>query len=100
MAELKIRQVVRMPDVTGQPLRKAQLMVENAGLKIDAVLFRESYEEKNTVLEQRPPRGQMVYVGDAVTIYVARRSYAELLPAIYRRSDAIGRNFVRDLCWL
>jgi phage tail-like protein len=35
-----------------------------------------------------------------VTLYVARRSYTELLPAIYRRSDAIGRNFVRDLCWL
>ena len=100
MAELKIRQVVRVPDLTGQPLTKARLMIENAGLRIDAVLFRESYEEKNTVLEQRPPRGQMVYSGDMVTLYVARRSYTELLPAIYRRSDAIGRNFVRDLCWL
>jgi phage tail-like protein len=100
VAELKIRQVVRMPDVTGQPLRKARLMIENAGLALDAVLLRESYEEKNTVLEQRPPRGQMIYAGDAVTIYVARRSYTEMLPAIYRRSDATGRNFVRDLCWL
>jgi phage tail-like protein len=100
MAELKIRQVVRMPDLTGQPLRKARLMIENAGLRIDAVLFRESYEEKDTVLEQKPPRAQMVYAGDAVTLWVARRSYTDLLPAIYRRSDATGRNFVRDLCWL
>jgi len=100
MAELRIRQVVRVPDVTGQPLRKARLMIENAGLSIDAVLFRESYEEKDTVLEQRPARGQMIYAGDAVTLYIARRSYTEMLPAIYRRSDAIGRNFVRELCWL
>jgi phage tail-like protein len=100
MAELKIRQVVRMPDLTGQALTKAKLMVENAGLRVDAVLFRESYEEKDTVLEQRPARGQMVYAGDPVTLYVARRSYTEMLPAIYRRSDATGRNFVRDLCWL
>jgi phage tail-like protein len=100
MAELKIRQVVRMPDLTGQPLKKATLMVENAGLRIDAVLFRESYEDKDTVLEQKPARGQMIYVGDAVTLYVARRSYTEMLPAIYRRSDPVGRNFVRDLCWI
>ena len=100
MAELKIRQVVRMPDLTGQALRKAKLMIENAGLRVDAVLFRESYEERDTVLEQRPARGQMVYAGDPVTLYVARRSYTEMLPAIYRRSDPTGRNFVRDLCWL
>jgi phage tail-like protein len=100
MAELKIRQVVRVPNLTGQPLRKAQLMVENAGLQIDAVLFRESYEERNTVLEQKPARGQMIYAGEPVTLWVARRSYTEYLPAIYRRSDATGRNFVRELCWL
>ena len=100
MAELKIRQIVRMPDLTGHPLAKGRLMLENAGLRLDAVLFRESYEERDTVLEQKPARGQMTYAGDPVTLYVARRSYTELLPAIYRRSDASGRNFVRDLCWL
>jgi phage tail-like protein len=100
MAELKIRQIVRMPDLTGHSLVKARLMVENAGLRVDAVLFRESYEERDTVLEQKPARGQMTYAGDPVTLYVARRSYTELLPAIYRRSDPAGRNFVRDLCWL
>ena len=100
MAELKIRQVVRMPDVTGQQLNKARLMVENAGLKLEWVLFRESYEPKNQVLEQKPNRGQMVYAGDTVTLYVARRNLMELLPAIYRRSDPTGRNFVRELCWL
>jgi phage tail-like protein len=100
MAELRIRQVVRMPDLAGTALRKARLMVENAGLRVDAVLFRESYEDKDVVLEQKPARGQMVYAGDPVTLYISRHSPTELLPAIYRRSDPTGRNFVRELCWI
>lgn len=98
VAELHNRKVVRVPDLTGYPLRKARLIVEHAGLAVDVVLFRESYEDQNTVLEQKPARGQMVYEGTAVTIWVARRGYMELLPAIFRRSDALGRNVVRDIC--
>jgi phage tail-like protein len=100
VAELHNRKVVRMPDLVGHSLEKARLILENAGLGIDAVLFRESYEEQNTVLEQKPPRSQMVYEGSPVTLWVARRGYMELLPAIYRRSDAVGRNVVRDICFL
>jgi phage tail-like protein len=100
VTELHSRRVVRVPDLVGQPLRKARLVVENAGLGVDAVLYRESYEDHDTVLEQQPARGQMVYEGNRVTLHVARRGYMELLPAIYRRSDAVGRNIVRDICFI
>jgi phage tail-like protein len=100
VTELHNRRVIRVPDVVGQPLTKARLVIENAGLAVDAVLFRESYEDRNTVLEQAPLRGQMVYEGSRVTLHVARRGYMELLPAIYRRSDAVGRNIVRDICFV
>lgn len=100
VVERHSREVVRVPDLVGQPLEKARLVVENAGLKIDEVLFRESYEAQDTVLEQTPARGQMVYEGSRVTLWVARRGYMELLPAIYRRSDAVGRNVVRDMCFI
>jgi phage tail-like protein len=100
VTELHNRRVIRVPDVVGQPLGKARMVMSNAGLQLDAVLFRESYEEKNTVLEQTPGRGQMVYEGSRITLYVARRGYMELLPAIYRRSDAVGRNLVRDICFI
>jgi phage tail-like protein len=30
----------------------------------------------------------------------ARRGYLEMLPAIYRRSDTLGRNVARDICHL
>lgn len=94
------RRVVRVPDVVGRPVVKAQIVLEDAGLMKIVTLYRESYEDRDTVLEQRPARGQMVYDGTEVTIWVARRGYLEHLPAIYRRSDAVGRNLVRDLCFV
>jgi phage tail-like protein len=100
VAELHSRKVVRVPDLVGHPIKKARLIVGNAGLKVDAILFRESYEDQNTVLEQEPSRGQMVYEDSGVTLWIARRGYMELLPAIYRRSDALGRNVVRDICFV
>jgi phage tail-like protein len=98
--ELLNRRVVRVPDVVGRQLSKAQIVLEDAGLARIVTLYRESYEDRDTVLEQRPARGQMVYEGTEVTIWVARRGYLENLPAIYRRSDAVGRNLVRDLCFV
>jgi phage tail-like protein len=100
VAELATRRVIRVPDVAGRPLDKARVLLENAGLGQLVVLFRESYEDPDTVLEQKPGRGQMVYEGSEVTLWIARRGYMEHLPAIYRRSDAVGRNVVRDLCFL
>lgn len=94
------RKVVRVPDVIGRPLNKAQILLEDAGLPRVVTLYRESYEDRDTVLEQRPTRGQMVYEDTEVTIWVARRGLLENLPAIYRRSDAVGRNLVRELCFV
>jgi phage tail-like protein len=94
------RKVVRVPDVSGRPLDKARILLEDSGLSRIVVLYRESYEDRDTVLEQRPARGQMVYETTEVTLWVARRGYLEHLPAIYRRSDAVGRNLVRDVCFV
>ena len=100
VAESLNRRVVRVPDVVGRSHTKARILLEDAGLAKIVTLYRESYEDRDTVLEQRPARGQMVYEGTEVTIWVARRGYLENLPAIYRRSDAVGRNLVRDVCFL
>ncbi|MBA3454670.1 MAG: PASTA domain-containing protein, partial [Deltaproteobacteria bacterium] len=94
------RRVVRVPDVVGRSILKAQILLEDAGLARVVTLFRESYEDRDTVLEQKPARGQMVYEGTEVTIWVARRGLLENLPAIYRRSDGVGRNLVREVCFV
>jgi phage tail-like protein len=98
--ELHAKRVVRVPDVANQSLEKARILLEDASLGTIVVLYRESYEDRNTILEQRPTRGQMVYEGTEVTLWIARRGYLEFLPAIFRRSDANGRNVVRDLCFV
>jgi phage tail-like protein len=94
------RALVRMPDVVGLPLRKARLLVQNAGLVVDAITFQESYETRDNVLAQKPMRGQMVYAGDKVTLTVSRESYVKWLPSIYQRADINGRNFYRDFLWI
>lgn len=94
------RALIKMPDVQGLPLRKAKLIVENHGLRCDAVLFEESYEERDTVLRQKPTRGQMVYAGEKVALHVSRESYVKWLPSIFQRSDVTGRNVIRDVLWI
>ena len=94
------RRVIRVPNVVGRSVLKARILLEDAGFKNIVTLYRESYEDRDTVLEQRPARGQMVYENTEVTVWIARRGYLEHLPAIYRRSDAVGRNLVRDLCFV
>ncbi len=100
VAELVNRKVVRVPEVAGLSIEKARILMEDASLGKLVVLFREGYEEPDTVVDQRPARGQMVYEGTEVTLWIARRGYLQHLPALYRRSDAIGHNVVRDLCFL
>ena len=94
------RALVRMPEVMGLPLRKAKLLVENVGLVVENIAFQESYETRDTVLSQKPQRGQMVYSGDKVTLTVSRESYVKWLPSIYQRADVNGRNFFRDFLWI
>ncbi|HWE27955.1 MAG TPA: phage tail protein I, partial [Polyangia bacterium] len=94
------RGLVRVPDVVGLPLRKARLLVQNAGLVVDTITFQESYETRDNVLAQKPMRGQMVYQGDKLTLTVSRESYVKWLPSIYQRADINGRNFYRDFLWI
>ena len=98
--DLVNRKVVRVPEVMGHHVDKARILLEDAGLSKIVVLYREAYEDHDTVVDQRPARGQMVYDGTEVVVWVARRGYLQHLPALYRRSDAVGHNVVRDVCWL
>ena len=98
--DLLSRKVVRVPEVQGHHIEKARILLEDAGLSRIVVLYREAYEEHDTVVDQKPARGQMVYDGTEVLLWVARRGYMQHLPALYRRSDAVGHNVVRDICWL
>jgi phage tail-like protein len=94
------RSLVKVPEVTGLPLPKAKLLLENAGLGVDDITFQESYDPRNTVLMQKPSRGQMIYAGERVTLSVSRESYLRWMPALFHRNDALGRNIIRDILWI
>lgn len=97
--QLVKRDPVRVPDVRGVGLPKARILLEDAGLKRVVILFREGYEDHDTVVDQQPERGH-VYDDTEIKLWVARRGYLQHLPALYRRSDAVGHNVVRDLCFI
>lgn len=94
------RRVVRVPDVVGQFGYKARVLLEDAGFTRVVFLYRESYENQDTVLEQSPARGQMVYDTTEITLWIARRGWVKYLPAIFDRNDAMGRNVVRELLFI
>jgi phage tail-like protein len=94
------RALVRMPDLVGLQYSKAKLILDNAGLHCEYLVYDESYETRNTVLAQVPQRGQMIYAGDHVALAISRDSYVRWLPALYQRSDLAGRNFVKELLWV
>src|SRR5207244_3327738 len=71
------RRVIRVPNVVGRSYLKARILLEDAGFKNIVALYRESYEDRDTVLDQKPSRTQMVYEDTEVTIWVARRGYLE-----------------------
>jgi phage tail-like protein len=89
-----------MPNLIGMQYGKAKLILDNAGLVCEYVVYDESYEARNTVLAQMPQRGQMIYAGDRVALAISRDSYVRWLPAIYQRSDLSGRNYVKELLWI
>jgi phage tail-like protein len=91
---------LRIPDLIGRPLAQARAMLASSGLARVVVLYRDSYEARDTVVDQRPPRGQLADPVGEVTLWIARRGYIAQLPAIYRRSDAAGTGLVRALCWV
>jgi phage tail-like protein len=90
----------RMPNLTGRPLAQARAMLAGAGLRRVVVLYRDSYDARDTVVDQRPASGQLADPTGEIALWVARRSYLAQLPALYRRSDAAGNDLVRALCWV
>lgn len=100
VAEALIRRVVRVPEVVGLWVERARIVLEDAGFKRVVVLYRESYENQDWVIDQTPARGQMVYDNAEITIWIARRGWVKYLPAIYGRSDAFGRNLVQELLFI
>ncbi|HEY8489089.1 MAG TPA: PASTA domain-containing protein, partial [Thermaerobacter sp.] len=64
--------VVTVPPVEGLPLIEAQNRLEQAGLQWEILEERYDNSDVNTVIEQRPPAGEQVRMGQAVQLVVSK----------------------------
>jgi phage tail-like protein len=95
-----LAQLVRVPDVMGRSLAQARAILADRGIGGITVLYRDSYAERDTVVDQHPPRDHVADATGTVTLWVARRGFVAQLPAIYRRGASDTGHITRALCWI
>jgi serine/threonine-protein kinase len=74
IAEPAPAQLLRMPDLVGQPLFRARHAITAAGFVLGPVRFERTREvDPNTVLQQVPPAGSRISKGDRLELVAASR---------------------------
>lgn len=76
---------LEVPSLVGQPLRKAQLLLEQMGLRLGDTAYAPSYDVAvDMVLSQRPAGGARRQKGDAVDLLVSHgaRDRVYVMPAL------------------
>lgn len=82
-------QMVEMPSVSGEPLIRAQAVLQENDLKVGSLakIYRRSIEE-NIVISQNPPAGNKVKRGGTVNLLVSRGQE----PVYYCMPELTGKN--------
>jgi phage tail-like protein len=107
------RRKQKVPNLVGLSLDDARLVLRHRGFA-DANLFGTPREGEpavdvryvkdfapyGTVVSQDPARGQICDSTDVVTLTVSMESLLDYLPAIYRRRDVAGSNFIAEFLWI
>ncbi len=89
-----------VPRVEGYPLETARIMLENAGFESIRVHYVEAYAVEDDVVVQFPAYGQLVDVANEIQLQVARKSWLDYLPSVYRQAVAAGDTFLRDFLYI
>lgn len=106
------RRKQKVPHLTGLHVRDAQLVLRHRGFydpaledtpdegpRID-IRYVKNFAPYGTVVGQQPSKGQIVDSDSVVHMTVSMESLLDYLPAIYRRHDVDGSNFIRDFLWI
>ena len=89
-----------MPRVEGYPLETARIMLQNAGFESIRIHYVEAYAAEDDVVVQHPAYGQLVDVSGDIQLQVARKSWLDYLPSVYRQATAAGDTFLRDFLYI
>jgi phage tail-like protein len=79
-----------VPDVQGQSVTNARVMLAAAGFESTRVHYVEDYAPDHTVVEQYPRYGSTVPRETEVTLKVSRRSLMGFLPRIFQQTEMEG----------
>jgi phage tail-like protein len=79
-----------VPDVSGQSLTNARIMLASAGFESTRVHYVEDYAPEFTVVEQMPRYGTLVPRETEVVLQVSRRSLLGFLPRIFQQTEVEG----------
>jgi len=106
------RRKQKVPHLTGLHVRDAQLVLRHRGFydpaleetpdegpRVD-IRYVKNFAPYGTVVAQQPSKGQIVDSDSVVHLTVSMESLLDYLPAIYRRNDVDGTNFIRDFLWI
>ena len=107
------RKKLRVPYIVGLKEADARLVLQHAGFfdpelegtpeagspRID-IRYTKSFSPYGTVVSQQPAKGQIVNSGQTIRLTVSMESLLDYLPAVYRRPDVMGGNFVREFLWI
>ena len=96
----RLRKRLIMPDLVGLRERDARIMLRNQGFRDAIIHFVESYEELDTVVQHAPMKGQLIDSETPITLNVAKRSYVNYLPQIYKQEAATGTSFLKNYLWI
>jgi phage tail-like protein len=104
MAQVGTAETVRrrsvVPRVEGYALDTARIMLQNAGFESILVHFVEAYAAEDDVVVQFPAYGQLVDVATEIKLQVARKSWLDYMPGVYRQAVAAGDTFLRDFLYI
>jgi len=90
---------IEVPSLTAQPLRKAQLVLEQMGLRVGDTAYAPSSEvDVDMVLSQRPAAGARRQKGDRVDLLVSRgaRERVYVMPALKGLDAAKAGTMLKD----
>ena len=107
------RRKQKVPHLVGLQVRDAHLVLRHRGFhdpsldgtpqegepQVD-VRYVKNFAPYGTVVAQEPTKGQISDSDTVVRLTVSMESLLDYLPAIYRRTDVMGGNFVNDFLWI
>ncbi|MEL7667476.1 MAG: Stk1 family PASTA domain-containing Ser/Thr kinase [Actinomycetota bacterium] len=90
-------ELVKVPDVTGLSLAKAQAQLEDVGLKAKTTEAFSDSVPKGSVISQKPDPTVLIEVGSTVTLEISKGPEVIIVPDVRTMNEADAKKALTDL---